>query len=156
MSEYKHKSHNVSVLMYHFVCPAKYRRVVIDEEVDEVIKETCEEISKRYEIDFIEIGTDKDHVHFLVQSVPTYSPKKIIQIIKSITAREVLKRCPHVKRKLWGGEFWTDGYYVATVGEHGNEAVISKYVREQGQEKEYKKLYQSVPEPKQLSLWDYM
>ena len=53
MSEYKHKSHNVSVLMYHFVCPAKYRRVVIDEEVDEVIKETCEEISKRYEIDFI-------------------------------------------------------------------------------------------------------
>ena len=67
MSEYKHKSHNVSVLMYHFVCPAKYRRVVIDEEVDEVIKETCEEISKRYEIDFIEIGTDKDHVHFLVQ-----------------------------------------------------------------------------------------
>lgn len=83
MSETIHKSHNVSVLMYHFVCPAKYRRVVIDEDVDRVIKETCEEIQKRYEIRFLEIGTDKDHVHFLVQSVPTYSPKKIIQIINS-------------------------------------------------------------------------
>lgn len=156
MSEYKHKSHNVSVLMYHFVCPAKYRRVVIDEEVDEVIKETCEEISKRYEIDFIEIGTDKDHVHFLVQSVPTYSPKKIIQIIKSITAREVLKRCPQVKRKLWGGEFWTDGYYVATVGEDGNEEIIGNYVKNQGKENEYKKLYKKEPEAKQYSIFDYM
>ena len=156
MREYKHKSHNVSVLMYHFVCPAKYRRVVIDEEVDEVIKETCEEISKRYEIDFIEIGTDKDYVHFLVQSVPTYSPKKIIQIIKSITARKVLKRCPQVKRKLWGGEFWTDGYYVATVGEHGNEEIIGNYVKNQGKENEYKKLYKKEPEAKQYSIFDYM
>ena len=156
MSEYIHKSHNVSVLMYHFVCPAKYRRVVIDEDVDEVIKETCEEIEKRYEIRFLEVGTDRDHVHFLIQSVPTYSPKKIIQIVKSITAREVFAKCPQVKKKLWGGEFWSDGYYVATVSEHGNEAVIGKYVREQGQEKEYKKLYQNQEEAKQYSLWDYM
>ena len=62
MSEYIHKSHNVSVLMYHFVCPAKYRRVVIDDEVDQVIRKTCEEIEKRYEIRFIEVGTDKEHV----------------------------------------------------------------------------------------------
>ena len=156
MSEYIHKSHNVSVLMYHFVCPAKYRRVVIDDDVDRVIKETCREIEKRYEIRFIEIGTDKDHVHFLIQSVPKYSPRKIIQTVKSIIAKAVFAQCPQVKKKLWGGEFWTDGYYVATVGEHGNEEVISKYVREQGQEKEYKKLYQTVMEPKQLSLWDYM
>ncbi len=66
MSENVHKSHNVSKLMYHFVFPAKYRRVVIDEDVDQVIKETCMEIGKRYEINFVEIGTDKDHVHFLV------------------------------------------------------------------------------------------
>ena len=74
MSETIRKSHNVSVLMYHFVCPAKYRRVVIDEDVDRVIKETCEGIQERYEIRFLEVGTDKDHVHFLIQSVPTYSP----------------------------------------------------------------------------------
>ena len=156
MSEYIHKSHNVTVLMYHFVCPAKYRRVVIDEEVDRVIKETCQEIEKRYEIKFLEIGTDRDHVHFLVQSVPTYSPKKIIQIIKSITAREVFAHCPQVKKKLWGGEFWTDGYYAATVSEHGNEEIIGKYVREQGQEKEYKQIYKQPEETKQHSIWEYM
>ena len=156
MSEYIHKSHNVSVLMYHIVCPAKYRRIVIDDDVDQVIKKTCEEIEKRYEIKFLEIGTDKDHVHFLVQSVPTYSPKKIVQIIKSITAREVFANCPQVKKKLWGGEFWTDGYYVSTVSEHGNEEVIGKYVRNQGKEKEYKQLSRKVLEPKQYSIFDYM
>ena len=137
MSETIRKSHNVSVLMYHFVCPAKYRRVVIDEDVDRVIKETCEGIQERYEIRFLEVGTDKDHVHFLIQSVPAYSPKKIIQIVKSIIAREVFAKCPQVKKKLWGGEFWTDGYYVATVSEHGNEQIISRYVKEQGQEKNW-------------------
>ena len=84
MSENMHKSHNVSRLMYHFVFPTKYRRVVIDEEVDKVIKDTCIEISKRYEVEFLEIGTDKDHVHFLVQSVPNYSPTQIVKIIKWI------------------------------------------------------------------------
>jgi REP element-mobilizing transposase RayT len=74
MSEYIHKSHNVSVLLYHIVCPAKYRRVVISEEVDKTLKEVCEEISKRYEIQFLEIGTEGDHVYFLAQSVPAYSP----------------------------------------------------------------------------------
>ncbi len=151
MSETIRKSHNVSVLMYHFVCPAKYRRVVIDEDVDRVIK-----IQERYEIRFLEVGTDKDHVHFLIQSVPTYSPKKIIQIVKSIIAREVFAKCPQVKKKLWGGEFWTDGYYVATVSEHGNEQIISRYVKEQGQEKNYKTIYKNVEKTKQYSIWDYM
>ncbi|MCL2748444.1 MAG: IS200/IS605 family transposase, partial [Oscillospiraceae bacterium] len=135
MSEYIHKSHKVSVLMYHFVCPAKYRRVVIDEDVESVIKEVCEEIEKRYEIRFLEIGSDKDHVDFLVQSVPKISPTQIITTIKSLTAREVFARCPQVKKKLWGGQFWTDGYYVSTVGMHGNEETIAKYVQNQGQEK---------------------
>ena len=127
--------------MYHFVCPAKYRKVVFDDEVDEVLKNTCLEIEKRYEIKFIEIGTDKDHVHFLIQSVPMYSAKRIIQAIKSITAREVLAQVPKVKKKLWGGEFWTDGYYVSTVGQKGSEETIRKYVQEQGIEKEYKQLH---------------
>lgn len=135
MSETMRKSHNVSVLMHHFVCPAKYRRVVIDEDVDRVVRETCEGIQERYEIRFLEVGTKKDHVHLLIQSVPTYSPKKIIQIVKSIIAREVFAKCPQVKKKLWGGEFWTDGYYVETVSEHGNEQIISRYVKEQRQEK---------------------
>lgn len=152
MSENIHKSRNVSKLMYHFVFPTKYRRVVIDEEVDQVIKETCIEIGKRYEINFLEIGTDKDHVHFLVQSVPTYSPAQIAKKIKSITAREVLSRCPDVKKKLWGGNFWSSGYYVTTVSEHGNEDVIANYVKNQGNE--YKKLFRSEGMEGQITLFD--
>ncbi len=150
MSESIHKSHNVSNLMYHFVFPAKYRRVVIDENVDKIIKETCVEISKRYEIYFLEIGTDKDHVHFLIQSVPRYSPTQIVRIVKSITAKEVFAKCPEVKKKLWGGEFWTDGFYVATVSEHGNEKVIANYVKNQGDE--YNKMYRVDYVEGQMSL----
>ena len=132
MSRYIHKSHNVSVLLYHIVCPAKCRRVVFTPPVDEKLKETCLEISKRYEMAFIEIGTDQDHVHFLVQSMPMYSPNEIVQVIKSITAREIFTSCPEVKKKLWGGEFWSDGYFVSTVGRHGNETNIQKYIGDQG------------------------
>ena len=132
MSRFIHKSHNVSVLLYHIVCPVKYRRVVLTSEVDQKLKEVCLQISQRYEITFLEIGTDKDHVHFLVQSVPMYSPKKIVQIIKSITAREIFKACPEVKQYLWGGEFWTEGYFISTVGAHGNEQMIKNYVQQQG------------------------
>ncbi len=143
------KSHNVSVLMYHYVCPAKYRKVVIDQKVDEILKETCLEIAKRYQMEFIEIGTDKDHVHFLIQSVPTYSPTKIIQRVKSLTAREIFKRAPEVKQKLWGGEFWSDGYYVSTVGKYGSEETIREYVKGQGKEEEYQQLHEQ-----QLNLFE--
>ena len=141
MSRLIRKSHNVSILLYHFVCPAKYRRAVIDEKVDQVLKEVCLDIADRYQIEFLEIGTDKDHVHFLVQSVPTYSPTKIITMIKSLTAREVFARVPSVKKRLWGGEFWTDGYYVGTVGQHATEEVIKEYVKNQGQEEQYVQLH---------------
>jgi len=140
MSKYIHKSHNVTVLLYHMVFPAKYRRVVFDVSVDQVLREVCLDIEKRYQIKFLEIGTDGDHVHFLVQSVPTYSVTKIVTIIKSVTARQIFRLRPEVKKKLWGGEFWTDGYFTSTVGKHGNENMIGKYVKNQG--KEYKKLHE--------------
>ena len=127
--------------------PAKYRRVVFDDQVDNVLKEVCLDIEKRYQMKFLEIGTDKDHVHFLVQSIPTYSVTKIVTMIKSLTAREVFKRCPQVKKKLWGGEFWTDGYFASTVGKHGNEDTIGNYVKNQGTK------YQKLHENRQLSLF---
>ena len=118
--------------MYHIVCPTKYRRAVFAAEVDVKLKEVCNEIQKRYEITFLEIGSDEDHIHFLVQSVPMYSPKQIVQIIKSNTAREIFKLCPEVKQYLWGGKFWSEGYFVSTVGAHGTEQRIKNYVRQQG------------------------
>ncbi len=122
--------------MYHIVCPTKYRRAVFAAEVDAKIKEICAEIQKRYEIEFLEIGSDDDHVHFLVQSVPMYSPKQLVQTIKSITAREVFKACPQVKQYLWGGKFWSDGYFVSTVGAHQTEKMIKNYVQQQGKPKD--------------------
>jgi len=129
LSKYIHKSHNVSVLMYHFVCPAKYRKVIISKEVDETLKDICLEISKRYEISFLEIGTDIDHVHFLIQSVPKYSVTEIIRMIKSITAKKIFEKHPEVKKQLWGGEFWSDGFFVNAVSKFGSEDTIRKYVR---------------------------
>ena len=150
MSQYIHKSHNVTVLLYHLVFPAKYRKAVFDQEVEEVLKNICLEIEKRYQIRFLEIGVDQDHVHFLVQSVPTYSVTKIVTMIKSLTAREIFKKCPQVKKQLWGGEFWSDGYFASTVGKHGDENTIAKYVKKQG--KEYQKLY---ADQEQLKLFDF-
>ena len=144
-SSYYHLSHNVSNLVYHFVYPAKYRRVVIDESVDECIRQTCMGIELRYEwISFLEIGTDKDYVHFLIQSVLSKSPQEIIRVVKSITAKRVFAEHPEVKKKLWGGEFWSDGYFITSVGKNTNEAVIQKYVKQQGTQDEYKQLYMKV------------
>lgn len=147
MSEYIHKSHNVTVLIYHLVFPSKYRRFVFDDDVDEILKQVCLDIEMRYQVKFLEIGTDKDHVHFLIQSVPTYSVTKIVTLIKSLTAREIFKRCPQVKKVLWGGEFWTDGYFASTVGKHGDEQMIGRYVKNQRQE------YNNLHSDHQLALF---
>ena len=135
--------------MYHIVCPAKYRSVVFSKEVENTVKQTCEEISLRFEIYFIEIGTDKDHVHFLVQSVPTMSPTKVVTTIKSILARVIFQNHPEVKKILWGGQFWTDGYYINTVSRYGGESQIQKYIKNQGQN--YKVEYKTISTNKELS-----
>ena len=126
-----------------------HRRIVFSEAVDESLKDICLEISKRYQIRFLAIGVDTDHVHFLIQSIPRMSPTQIITTVKSLTAREIFKKHPDVKEKLWGGEFWTDGYFVNTVSKFGDETSISKYVRDQGVEKDYKVLHSE----KQLTLF---
>lgn len=140
-SIYIHHSHNVSNLVYHFVCPTKYRRVVVTECVDECLKQTCAGIELRYDwLTFLEIGADKDHVHFLIQSTPSYSPSKIIITVKSITAKRVFAEHPEVKKQLWGGAFWSEGYFVASVGKDRSEDAIRQYVKSQGKQDEYEQI----------------
>jgi REP element-mobilizing transposase RayT len=115
--------------------------VVFDKKVDQTLVEICLEFEKRYEIHFLEIGTDKDHVHFLLQSVSMKSPTSIMKMLKSLTAREIFQRHPEVKKILWGGAFWSSGYFVNTVSKFGDEKTISKYVRNQGMEKDYNILH---------------
>ena len=107
----------------------------MDDEVTQIIEETAQGISERYEIEMEAIGTDKDHIHLLCGAHPKIAPGQIVQIFKSITAREIFVRKPSLKKELWGGAFWKDGYYVATVGERGNWDVVEKYIQKQGKPK---------------------
>ena len=136
------KQHNKTLLLYHIVFPVKYRKEIINENIEKDIKNICEKIGIVYEINFIEIGLDLNHIHFLIQGIPNMSVSQIIKIIKSITAKEIFKLHPEIKKKLWSGNLWTAGYYANTVGEYGNREVIINYVKNQGQkEKDYKKIH---------------
>jgi len=142
MSNHVIKRHNKNLILYHLVCPVKYRRKVLTTEVEDGLKEICIEIEKRYEIGYLEIGADEDHVHFLIQTIPNLSPSSIVQTTKSITAKEIFRQFPKVKQMLWGGKFWTSGYYINTVGYYGNEQIISEYVKNQG--RSYKRIYRGT------------
>lgn len=99
---------------------------------------------ERYYIDVGTVGFDKNHVHLLCRFLPKYSSGQVIRLIKSITSRRLFRKMPMLKRELWGGEFWTDGYYIATVSGRGDKKVIEKYIENQGR----------VDDIKQLKLFD--
>ena len=126
------KSHNATILVYHIVCPIKYRHDIIDDKIKLTIFRTCQTIAESHELYFIEVGTDINHVHFLVQSVPTHSPTEIVTIIKSNVARAVFRYHPYIKKQLWDGELWTDGFYAVTVSQSNTESVVADYVSNQG------------------------
>jgi len=143
-SRVRKASHCAWQIHYHMVMPVKYRKRLLCESVEKVLRETTEGIEERYGIEMEALGLDQDHVHLLCGAHPKLAPGRIVQIYKSVTAREIFRRERWVRKELWGGEFWTDGYYVGTVGERGNWASVEKYVVEQGQSKE---------DLRQLTLW---
>ena len=96
------------------------------------MKHILNEIKNRYYIETESIGFDQDHVHLLLCAAPRYSPSKVINIVKSITARQLFANFPELKKELWGGEFWSDGGYIGTVGEGANAEIIRKYIQKQG------------------------
>ena len=146
MDEPRHikKSHNKTLFIYHLVCPVKYRRKVFTDEISQSLKKVCLEFGSAYEIYFLEIGIDQDHVHFLIQTVPNVRFSNIVMKIKSITAKYIFKHHPEVKTHLWGGKFWTSGYYANTVGQYGNLNMITNYVKNQGIP-EYEQLHTQPP-----------
>lgn len=125
-----HQSH------YHLVFPVKYRKALLSEPITAAIKAIAYQISERYDIDIEQLGCDLNHIHLLCSFHPKYAGGQIVRLIKSITARELFKQFPEIKKDLWGGEFWSDGYYLSTIGERGNLTTIEKYIRNQGQEPE--------------------
>ena len=118
----------------------KYRKSLIDTQVEKIIVETAKGFKERYAIEVSHVGFDKNHVHFLCRFLPKYSGVQVIRLIKSITAKEVFRLVPEMKRELWGGEFWTDGYYFATVSGRGDKAIIEKYIEKQGRQSDVRQL----------------
>ena len=131
---------NISEPYYHIQLTIKYRKALLNEKTEKVIIETTKGFKERYAMEVTHIGFDKNHVHFLCKFLPKYSGGQIIRLLKSITAREVFNKVPEIKRELWGGEFWTDGYYFDTVSGRGDKKVIEKYIEGQGRADDIKQL----------------
>jgi putative transposase len=117
---------------YHIVFPVKYRKALLKDDIPLALVEIAQEIGLRYEIDFENIGCDLDHIHILASFHPKYGGGEVVRKFKSITAKQLFVRFPNLRKELWGGEFWTDGYYLATVGERGNWNVVKQYILNQG------------------------
>ncbi len=130
---------------HHVVFPVKYRKALLYPHVASAILEIANDISDRYDFEFEMIGTDGDHIHLLVSFHPKWSASVFVQRFKSITAREIFKRFPELRKQLWGGEFWSDGYYVSTVSKRGDWSTVERYVANQGK---------TTGQSPQLTLWN--
>lgn len=126
------ENHCVHESHYHLVFPVKYRKALLREPIVAAIKEIAEAIAERYDLTIEQLGCDEDHIHLLCSFHPKYAGGQIVRLFKSITARELFRQFPHLKQELWGGEFWSDGYYLGTIGERGGRATIEQYIKNQG------------------------
>ena len=143
MTDVEKGYHCAYQIHYHIVFPVKYRKALLTEEIKKSLEEIAKGIEERYGIKIERMGCDENHIHLLCGAHPKYAPGQLVRLFKSISGRELFKRHAWLKKELWGGEFWTDGYYVATVGERGDWGVVEKYVRMQGKN----------PKEVQLRLW---
>jgi putative transposase len=134
MSSVKRTSHAVYDLKYHMVWVPKYRKMILKGDLAKRLREVFGEIAERYEFEIDTMEVKEDHVHLFLTAPPRYSPAGVVQIIKSISAKVVFKEFPEVKEQLWGGEFWSDGYFVRSVGDKVTSDVIRRYIKYQHHE----------------------
>ncbi len=143
MPNYSIAAHVRYIIKYHFVWIVKYRHdILADERISNKVNEIIREIAEKYGFEIIKVGTDGNHLHVFLSAPPRYSPSQIMNILKSISGRQVFQQFPEVEQRLWGGEFWGDGYYVGTVGDGTTTEIIKKYIDNQGKESGHKPLAQ--------------
>jgi putative transposase len=128
--------HNISECYYHIQITVKYRKALLNKNVEGAIVEAVKGFKERYAIEISTVGFDQNHIHILCRFLSKYSGGQVIKIIKSISGKKVFEEVPEIKKELWGGEFWTDGYYIATISGKGNKEVIEKYIKGQGRGKD--------------------
>ena len=144
MSPIKRTRHAVYDLKYHFVWAPKYRKKILRGDVADYVGQILRRIAEEYEWEIDEMAVEPDHVHLFVHVPPRFAPAQVVQIMKSISAREAFEQFPHLRQHLWAGEFWGAGYFVRSVGDKVTAETIRHYIRYQDQEHE----------DGQLSLWD--
>ena len=123
----KRSNHCVYSTHYHLVFPVKYRKALLRGEIERSLYEISKGIEERYELEIEKIGADIDHVHLLCSFHPKYGIGQTVSLFKNVTAKQLFKQHPELRKELWGGEFWTDAYYAGTVGEGGNWKVVEQY-----------------------------
>ena len=132
----KYASHCSYRIRYHMVFVIKYRKDLIDDEIRSFLVIIFKGIQERYFLEFHAVGTDEDHLHILVEAPPRYSPSRVMQICKSITAKQLFKQLPRIKEELWGGHFWSEGGHIDTVGDGYGVDAMKKYIESQGRNKD--------------------
>ena len=130
----KRTKHAVYDLKYHLVWIPKYRKHILDKEVSDYIKTIFNKIAEEYGFGIDTMEVMEDHVHVFVEVPPRYSPAQVVQIMKSISAREVFRQFPELRKQLWAGELWNDGYFVRSVGDKVTADMIRKYIEYQSHE----------------------
>ena len=126
--------HAVYDLKYHIVWIPKYRKDILDKEVSDYSKATFNKIAEEYGLRIDTMEVMEDHVHIFIEAPPKYSTARVVQIMKSISAREIFKKFPELKEQLWAGELWNDGYFVRSVGDEVTADIIRKYIEYQAHE----------------------
>ena len=126
--------HNISECYYHIQLTIKYRKALLNPKIETTIVNSLKNVKECYAIEIYNIGFDQNHLHLLLQFLPKYSGGQVIKIVKSISAKAVFEQCPEIKKDLYGGEFWTDGYYISTISGRGNKKVIEQYIIKQGRD----------------------
>ncbi|HEX7474738.1 MAG TPA: IS200/IS605 family transposase [Dehalococcoidales bacterium] len=126
--------HAVYDIKYHVVWVPKYRKHIFNDEMREYVKGVLQRIAEEYEFNLDIMEVMEDHVHIFVEAPPRYAPSRVVQIMKSITAREVFKQYPELRKQLWAGELWSDGYFVRSVGDKVKADIIRKYIEYQNHE----------------------
>ena len=121
-------------IKYHLVWVPKYRKQIFDTEMRGYVKEVFQQIAEEYEFGIDTMEVMEDHVHIFTEAPPRYAPAEVVQIMKSISAREIFKKYPKLRKQLWAGELWNDGYFVRSVGDKVTADVIRHYIEYQAHE----------------------
>ena len=129
---YKSKNHSKFILTYHIILVCKYRLKLLTK-YGEDIKQIMYDISKKYDFEIKEMEVDKNHIHMMIESVPKISPLQIVKVLKQQSTIQMWRLYPKELRKIFWHEntFWTDGYFVSTIGEVSIKT-LKHYIQNQG------------------------